>query len=249
MSGHSKWATIKRAKAKTDVARGKIFSKYAREITVAAKIGGADLSGNPRLRLAIEKAKGSNMPKDNIQRAIEKGTGGGDSSVIEELMYEGYGPAGSAILVEVMTDNKNRTLGEVQFIFTRNGGNMGKAGSVSWQFTRYGMITADRSKVNGEQLIMDAIEAGAEDVSEEDQTVEIKTKPEDFEEILKKLKDKGYDIASSEITLVPNATISVSGDDARKLMKLVETLEEHDDVQNVYSNFDIPDEIMDQDNK
>ncbi|MFA5104402.1 MAG: YebC/PmpR family DNA-binding transcriptional regulator [Candidatus Margulisiibacteriota bacterium] len=249
MSGHSKWATIKRAKGKTDVARGKIFSKFAREITVAAKIGGSDLSGNPRLRLSIERARASNMPKDNIQRAIEKGAGGGDSAAIEELMYEGYGPAGAAIIAEVMTDNKNRTLGEIQFIFTRNGGNMGKSGSVSWQFTKFGVITADKSKTDSEKLINDAIEAGAEDVSEEGQTIEIKTKPENFEEILKKLKDKGYEISSSEITLLPNATIAVSGDDARKLLNLVEALEEHDDVQNVYSNFDIPDEIMAQESK
>lgn len=248
MSGHSKWATIKRAKAKTDVARGKVFSKYAREITVAAKSGGADLAGNPRLRLAIDRAKAANMPKDNIQRAIEKGAGSGDSVIIDELMYEGYGPAGAAIIAEVMTDNKNRTLGEIQFIFSRNGGNMGKAGSVSWQFTKSGVITADKSKTDAEKLIMDAIEAGAEDVSEEDQIVEIKTKPENFEEVLKKLKDKGYELSSSEISMLPNATIAVSGDDAVKLLKLVETLEEHDDVQNVYSNFDIPDEIMDREN-
>ncbi len=244
MSGHSKWATIKRAKAKTDVARGKVFSKYAREITVAAKIGGGDPAGNPRLRLAVERARASNMPKDNIQRAIEKGAGGGDSSAIEELMYEGYGPAGAAILVEVMTDNKNRTLGEIQNIFSKNGGNMGKAGCVSWQFTKFGVITADKAKVDAEQIIMDAIEAGAEDVSEEDQSVEIKTKPETLEEIQSKLKEKKYELSSAEIALLPNASIEVSGDDARKLLKLVEALEDHDDVQNVYSNFDVPDDIM-----
>ncbi len=244
MSGHSKWATIKRAKAKTDAARGKVFSKFAREITVAAKIGGGDPAGNPRLRLAIEKARASNMPKDNIQRAIEKGSGGGDSASIEELMYEGYGPAGAAILAEVMTDNKNRTLGEIQNIFSKNGGNMGKAGCVSWQFAKYGIITADKSKIDAEQLIMDAIEAGAEDVSEEAQSVEIKTRPEALEDVQSKLKEKKYELSSAEISLVPNATIEVSGDDARKLLKLVETLEDHDDVQNVYSNFDIPDDIM-----
>ena len=244
MSGHSKWATIKRAKAKTDAARGKVFSKFAREITVAAKIGGGDPAGNPRLRLAIEKARASNLPKDNIQRAIEKGSGGGDSASIEELMYEGYGPAGAAILAEVMTDNKNRTLGEIQNIFSKNGGNMGKAGCVSWQFAKYGIITADKSKIDAEQLIMDAIEAGAEDVSEEAQSVEIKTRPEALEDVQSKLKEKKYELSSAEISLVPNATIEVSGDDARKLLKLVETLEDHDDVQNVYSNFDIPDDIM-----
>jgi YebC/PmpR family DNA-binding regulatory protein len=248
MSGHSKWATIKRAKAKTDAARGKVFSKYAREITIAAKIGGGDPAGNPRLRLAIEKARSSNMPKDNIQRAIEKGAGGGDSSSIEELMYEGYGPAGAAILVEVMTDNKNRTLGEIANIFSKTGGNMGKAGCVSWQFTKFGVITSDVSGSDSEQLIMDAIEAGAEDVSEEGSTVEIKTKPELLEDVQTKLRGKGYELSSAEISLIPNALIEVSGDDARKLLKLVETLEDHDDVQNVYSNFDIPDDVM-QENK
>lgn len=244
MSGHSKWATIKRAKAKTDAARGKVFSKYAREITVAAKIGGGDPAGNPRLRLAIERARSSNMPKDNIQRAIEKGAGGGDSSSIEELMYEGYGPAGAAILVEVMTDNKNRTLGEIQNIFSKNGGNMGKAGCVSWQFTKFGVITAERGNTEAEQLIMDAIEAGAEDVSEDGGTVEIRTKPEELEAVQSRLKEKKHDFSSAELSLLPNASIEVSGDDARKLLKLVEALEDHDDVQNVYSNFDIPDDVM-----
>ncbi len=244
MSGHSKWATIKRAKAKTDAARGKVFSKYAREITVAAKIGGGDPAGNPRLRLAIERARSSNMPKDNIQRAVEKGAGGGDSSSIEELMYEGYGPAGAAILVEVMTDNKNRTLGEIQNIFSKNGGNMGKAGCVSWQFTKFGVITAERGKAEAEQLIMDAIEAGAEDVSEDGGTVEIRTKPEELEAVQSRLKEKKHDFSSAELSLLPNASIEVSGDDARKLLKLVEALEDHDDVQNVYSNFDIPDDVM-----
>lgn len=244
MSGHSKWATIKRAKAKTDAARGKVFSKYAREITVAAKIGGGDPAGNPRLRLAIERARSSNMPKDNIQRAVEKGAGGGDSSSIEELMYEGYGPAGAAILVEVMTDNKNRTLGEIQNIFSKNGGNMGKAGCVSWQFAKFGVITAERGKAEAEQLIMDAIEAGAEDVSEEGGTVEIRTKPDELEAVQSRLKEKKHDFSSAELSLLPNASIEVSGDDARKLLKLVEALEDHDDVQNVYSNFDIPDDVM-----
>ncbi len=244
MSGHSKWATIKRDKAKTDAARGKLFSKIAREITIAAKIGGGDPSGNPRLRLAIEKARSANMPKDNIQRAIDKGVGGGDSSNIEEIVYEGYGPAGVAILVEVMTDNKNRTLGEIQNIFSKNGGNMGKAGCVSWQFTKYGVISIDKGKVDIEKLIFDAIEAGAEDVSEDENSIEIKTKPENFENVQTILKNKNYVFSSSEITLVPNVTINVTGDDARKLLKLVETLEDHDDVQNVYSNFDIPDEVV-----
>lgn len=241
MSGHSKWATIKRAKAKTDSVRGKVFSKYGREITVAAKLGGADPAGNPRLRLVIEKAKAANMPKDNIQRAIDKGAGGGEGAQIDELTYEGYGAAGAAVIADIMTDNKNRTQSEIQFIFSRNGGNMGKAGCVSWQFTKYGVLTADKTKVNGEQLMTDAIEAGAEDISEEEDTLEIKTKPETFEAVLNALKAKGYAFTSAEIAMLPNNTVEVAGDDARKLIKLVEALEEHDDVQNVYSNFDITD--------
>lgn len=241
MSGHSKWATIKRAKAKTDQVRGKVFSKLAREITVAAKQGGGDPSGNARLRLVIDKAKAANMPKDNIERAVAKGAGGADGVALEELSYEGYGPAGTAIIVDVMTDNKNRTLGEIQFIFTRNGGNMGKAGSVAWQFTKYGVITAEKGKVNAENLMTDAIEAGAEDINEEEDIVEIKTKPENYETVLNSLKAKGYDFSSSEITLVPNAAVELKGEEAQKAIKLMNALEEHDDVQNVYSNFDIVD--------
>ncbi|MCX5748973.1 MAG: YebC/PmpR family DNA-binding transcriptional regulator [Candidatus Saganbacteria bacterium] len=241
MSGHSKWSTIKRAKAKTDATRGKIFSKLAREVTVAAKTGGGDPASNARLRLVVDKAKAANMPKDNIERAIAKGAGGGEGSTIEEFTYEGYGPAGSAVIVDVMTDNKNRTLGEVQFIFSKHGGNMGKAGCVSWQFTRCGVITADKSKVNAENLMTDAIEAGAEDINDEDAAIEIKTKPENYEAVLNALRAKGYEFISSEITLVPNSTIKVAGDEARKLLKLVDALEEHDDVQNVYSNFEIED--------
>lgn len=244
MSGHSKWSTIKRAKGKTDQVRGKVFSKLSREITVAAKQGGADLSGNARLRLVIEKAKEANMPRDNIERAILKGTGGGEGVSLEELTYEGYGPAGAAVIADIMTDNKNRTLGEIQFIFSRNGGNMGKSGCVSWQFTKYGVLTADKTKVSGEKLMEDAIEAGAEDINEEDNIIEIKTKPENFETVLNALKAKSYEFVSSEITLVPNATVAVAGEEARKLIKLVEALEEHDDVQNVHSNFDITDDTF-----
>ena len=244
MSGHSKWATIKRAKAKTDVTRGKLFSKLAREVTVAAKTGGGDPNANARLRLVIEKAKAANMPKDNIERAVARGAGGADGAIIDEITYEGYGPLGVAIIVEVMTDNKNRTLGEIQNLFSRNGGNMGKSGSVSWQFTRYGVLSADKDKVNVESLMSDAIEAGAEDINEEDTSVEIKTKPENYETVLKALKDKKYEFSSNEITLVPGSTIEVNGDTAAKLLKLVNLLEEHDDVQNVYSNFDITDDTV-----
>lgn len=244
MSGHSKWATIKRAKAKTDQVRGKVFSCLAREITVAAKVGGADPAGNARLRLAIEKAKSQNMPKDNIERAISRGAGGVDASAIDEITYEGYGSQGVAIIVEVMTDNKNRTLGEIQNIFSKNGGNLGKAGSVSWQFTKYGVLTAEKNSVNAEKLINDAIEEGAEDFTEDDSTIEIKIKPEKYEEVLNNLKNKGYNFSSTEITFLPNNAVKVEGEDAKKLLKLVQALESHDDVQNVYANFDIPDDVI-----
>jgi YebC/PmpR family DNA-binding regulatory protein len=242
MSGHSKWSTIKRAKGKTDQARGKLFSKLAREITVAAKSGGGDISGNARLRLAIEKARASNMPKDNIERAVAKGTGSGEGSAVDEITYEGYGPAGIAVIVDVMTDNKNRTSGEMQNIFTKNGGNMGKSGCVSWQFQRLGVLVAEKGKMNAEALMADAIDLGAEDINEEDESVEIKTKPENFESILNSLKTKGYEFVSSEITLVPGTTVVLAGIDAQKAMKLVDALEENDDVQNVYSNFDVSDD-------
>ena len=243
MSGHSKWATIKRAKAKTDASRGKLFSKLAREITVAAKIGGGDLTGNPRLRLAVDKAKAANMPKDNVERAILKGAGGGEGSTLDELTYEGYGPGGCAMLVEVMTDNKNRTLGEIQFIFSKSGGNMGKAGSVAWQFTRTGVLAADKTKADPEKLMADAIDAGADDINDDGEAVEIKTKPENFESVLNALKAKGYEFISSEISLVPSVTVALAGDEAQKALKLVGNLEEHDDVQNVYANFDVPEEM------
>ncbi len=241
MSGHSKWSTIKRAKGKTDAARGRVFSKLAREITVAAKAGGGDIAGNARLRLVIDKAKAANMPKDNIERAVLKGTGGGDGAAIEEITYEGYGPAGTAIIAEIMTDNKNRTQGEIQFIYSRNNGNFGKAGCVSWQFTRFGVLIAEKNKNNFEQLMTDAIELGAEDINEDDATIEIRTKPEDYETIMNALKAKKYEFSSNELTLVPNATVGVAGEEARKLLKLLNALEEHDDVQNVYSNFEITD--------
>jgi YebC/PmpR family DNA-binding regulatory protein len=244
MSGHSKWATIKRAKAKTDAARGKSFTKVIREISAAARIGGGDLNGNPRLRLAIDKAKSANMPADNIKRAIDKATGGGEGAILEEVTYEGFGPAGIAIMVECITDNKMRTLNEIRFIFSRNGGNLGEGGCVGWMFKKKGVLNFERSKANEDQLMADAIDAGAEDISTEESLITVETTPDKFEQVKNALTAKKYEPATAEITMVPSNTVKLEGEDARKVLKLVDALEENDDVQKVHANFDIPDEII-----
>ncbi|MEA3493840.1 MAG: YebC/PmpR family DNA-binding transcriptional regulator [Candidatus Margulisiibacteriota bacterium] len=246
MSGHSKWSTIKHKKGKTDAQRGKLFSKLVKEITSAAKSGGGDQDSNPRLRLAIDKAKESNMPSDNIDRAIAKGTGGGEGITIEEITYEGYGPAGVAILVECMTDNKQRTVAEIRHLFTRGGGNMGESGCVGWMFKKKGIMTFEKDKIDEDKLGMDAIEAGAEDINLEKSVLEVLTNPEDFIKVRDALKAKGFVPESSEISMFPQSTIKLIGEDARKVMSLVDSFEEHDDVQNVHANFDIPDEILEQ---
>lgn len=245
MSGHSKWATIKHAKAKTDAARGKTFTKIIREITTAAKIGGGDPGGNPRLRLAIEKAKEANMPNDNIKRAIEKGTGGGGAA-LEEITYEGYGPGGVAIIIEVLTDNKNRALGEVRNILERNGGNLGASGSVAWMFKKKGSITYDKSVVDEEKLTLAAIDAGAEDVLSEESVFEVVTPPENFIKVRDALKSQGFSPANAEVTMVPANTVKLEGEEANKVLKLVNLIEELDDVQSVHANFDIPDALIEQ---
>jgi len=248
MSGHSKWATIKRAKAKTDAARGKVFTKIIRELTTAAKIGGPDPAGNPRLRLVVDKAKAANMPNENIKRAIDRAAGP-DAAAMEEITYEGYGPMGVAILVEVMTDNKNRTIGEVRNIFSKGGGNLGSAGCVSYIFKKMGSISFDKSKVDADALSMDAIDAGAEDIKIEGDEIEIITTTENFEAVRDALRAKKYEPENAEISMVPSNTVKVSGEDAQKLIRLVENLEDLDDVQNVYSNFDIPEDVMGQEAK
>lgn len=248
MSGHSKWATIKHAKAKTDAARGKVFTKIIREITTAAKIGGGDPDGNPRLRLAIEKAKAANMPNDNIKRAVDKAAGP-DAAVLEEVVYEGYGLAGVAIMIEALTDNKNRTTGEVRNILTNGGGNLGSSGCVSYIFKKKGSLSFNKSKVNADALSLEAIDAGAEDILDEEHDLEIITTPENFEKVRDALQAKGYKPDNAEITMVPANTVKVTGEEAQKLLKLVETLEELEDVQAVHSNFDIPDEIIEQETK
>lgn len=245
MSGHSKWSTIKHKKAKTDAQRGKVFTKIIKEITTAAKIGGGDISANPRLRLAVDKAKDANMPNDNIKRAIEKGEGGG-GEVVEELLYEGYGPGGVAILVEIMTDNRNRTAGEIRNLFEKGGGNMGASGCVSYLFKKQGSLVFEKNKVDEELLTMTAIDAGAEDIVSEEETIEIITAPENFVKVRDVLKSKGFAPASAEVTMIPSTTVKLTGEAAKKMLKLMQALEDHDDVQAVHANFDIAADILEQ---
>ncbi|HYA88268.1 MAG TPA: YebC/PmpR family DNA-binding transcriptional regulator [Nitrospirota bacterium] len=244
MSGHSKWATTKHKKAATDAKRGKIFTKLAKEITVAAKLGGGDPNGNPRLRTAIAKAKGVSLPAENIKRAIQKGTGELPGVSYEEVMYEGYGPGGVAVIVDVMTDNRNRTVSEIRNIFSKAGGNMGEAGCVAWMFHKKGYLVVNRSKVGEDKLMSLALEAGAEDMQTEDENYVVTTPPNDFEKVKKALEDGGVVPDVAEITMIPQTYVELTGKEAHQMLRLVETLEDNDDVQNVYANFDIPEEIM-----
>jgi YebC/PmpR family DNA-binding regulatory protein len=245
MSGHSKWAGIKHKKAIIDAKRGQIFSKLIREITVAAKQGGDDPSGNPRLRVAIEKAKTVNMPQDNIKKAIQRGTGELPGVSYEELVYEGYGPGGIAVIVEVTTDNKKRIAAEVRKAFSRHGGNLGDAGCVGWMFNKKGYISVDKSKIKEEELIEIALESGAEDVKSDDEDVfEIITQPRDSEKVKRSLMAKNIEINSAEITMVPQTYIRLEGSKAEQMLRLMDELDNNDDVQNVYANFDIPKAIM-----
>ncbi|WP_456385140.1 YebC/PmpR family DNA-binding transcriptional regulator [Desulfolithobacter sp.] len=247
MSGHSKWSTIKRKKGANDAKRGKIFTKLIKEITIAARMGGGDPEGNPRLRSAITAAKAQNMPKDNIERAIKKGTGDMEGVAYEEILYEGYGPGGVAVLVETMTDNKNRTVADVRHFFAKSGGNLGESGCVGWMFDKKGTILVDREGVDEDELMDLAIEAGAEDVIEEEASFQILTEPEDFSEVVDALEKSGITIAEASISMVPKNTVEVTEEKkARSLLKLLENLEDHDDVQKVHANFDIPDELMEQ---
>lgn len=239
MSGHSKWATIKRKKASTDAKRGKIFTKLIKEITIAARQGGGDPNGNPRLRLAIDNAKAANMPADNIERAIKKATGELEGVSISELMYEGYGPGGAAILVEVATDNKNRTVAEVRHIFSKIGGSMGEAGSVAWMFERKGIITVKRNNKSEDDVMEIVLEAGGDDMETEEDIFEVTTSLESFESVRKTLLDKTLEIENASLEWIAKNTLAVSGEDAEKVVKLIETLEDNEDVQNVFSNADI----------
>lgn len=244
MSGHSKWAGIKHRKAAVDAQRGKIFSKLIREITVAARVGGGNPETNSRLRMVLEKAKSENMPADNIKRAIQRGTGELPGVVVEEVTYEGYGPGGVAILVEAMTDNKNRIISDLRRIFSRGGGNMGESGCVSWMFSKKGCISIDKNEISEDELLEMIMEAGAEDLKLEDEVYEITTEAHDFEAVKNALSQKGVKIKFAEISMVPQNYIKVDSNVARSVLKLIEALEDYDDVQEVYSNCDIPDEVM-----
>lgn len=245
MSGHSKWSTIKRKKGAIDAKRGKIFTKLIKEITVAARLGGGDPDANPRLRTAILAAKTENMPKDNIERAIKKGTGDLEGANYEEILYEGYGPGGVAILVETMTDNKNRTVADIRHFFSKSGGNLGESGCVGWMFDKKGVIVVDKETIAEEDLLEAALEAGAEDVVEEDSTFQVVTAPEEFNGVVEALDRDEIAYAEASISMVPQNTVEVQEEKtARSLLKLMENLEDHDDVQKVHANFDIPDELM-----
>jgi len=243
MSGHNKWSTIKHKKGAADAKRGKVFTKIIKEISVAAKLGGGDPGANPRLRTAIDKAKGENMPKDNIERAIKKGAGGMEGVNYEETTYEGYGPGGVAVLVEVMTDNRNRTVSDVRSIFTKCSGNMGETGCVSWIFDKKGLIIYPQS-VEFEKLFDTALEAGAEDVSEQDEQFEVITDPSSFIEVRDALTAAGFKFDSAEVTMIPQTMVKLEGKQAENMLKMIDRLEDNDDVQNVYANFDISTEEM-----
>lgn len=238
MSGHSKWATIRRKKGALDAKRGKIFTRLIREITIAARQAGGDPEGNPRLRLAIDNAKAANMPADNIERAIKKATGELEGSQITELTYEGYGPGGIAVLIEVATDNKNRTVAEVRHLFGKNGGNMGETGSVAWMFERKGMIVVKRENKSEDEMMEIILETGADDLATEEEFFEVTTSLENFEPVRKTLVDKKLTVDNASLQWVAKNLIQVKGEEAEKVMKLIEGIEESDDVQNVFTNAD-----------
>lgn len=239
MSGHSKWATTKHKKAAADAKRGKAFTKLTKEIMVAAKMGGGDPSGNPRLRTAVDAAKAISMPKDNIDRAIKKGTGGLEGVNYEEINYEGYGPAGCAIFIDAMTDNKNRTVAEIRHIFTKNNGNMGESGSVGWMFEQKGYFVFEKGSATEDQLMEVALDAGADDVREDDGSFEVLTQPSAFEAVKAALDAKGFKYAVAEITKLPQNYVELSGKEAEQAIKLIDALEDNDDVQKVYANFNL----------
>lgn len=243
MAGHSKWANIKHRKGAQDAKRGKIFTKLIKEITIAAKIGDGDLDTNPRLRLAVDKAKQANMPKDNIERAIKKGTGDLDGVTYEEGVFEGYGPGGVAVIVEFMTDNRTRTVAEVRHAFNKYGGSLGVSGSVAFMFDRKGQIIFPDEN-NFDMIFEAALEAGAEDVKEEDGIIEVVTDPTELESVRDVLKEQGLKYQSAEVTMIPQNMTPIEGNQAESLMKMIDVLEDNDDVQNVHANFDISDEDM-----
>ncbi len=245
MSGHSKWSTIRHKKGAADAKRGKIFTKLIKEIMVAARMGGADASANPRLRAAIAAAKTENMPKDNIERAIKKGAGELEGTTYEEINYEGYGPGGVAVLVDILTDNRNRAASEVRHVFSKNGGSLGEAGCVAWMFNKKGSIVFDKSKYSEEEIMEIALEAGADDVQDQEDQLEVTTSLEDFSTVKAAFDDKGMTYELAEITMVPQTTVRVEDEKtAQQILRLMDALDDADDVQNAYANFDIPDSIL-----
>lgn len=241
MSGHSKWHSIRHKKGAADAKRGKLFTKIIKEIIVAARLGGGDPEANPRLRTAMLKARDANMPKDNIDRAIKKGTGELEGVQYEELTYEVYGPGGVAILINILTDNRNRTTPEIKNILAKGGGNLGETGCVSYLFKRKGIIAFDAGKYKEDDILAVALETGVEDLTNDNETIEVVTEPEDFEQVLNELEKHGFKNAMAEITMVPDTTITLDKEKADKAMKLIETLEDHDDVQNIATNMEFPD--------
>ena len=246
MAGHSKWAGIKHKKAIVDARRGKLFTKLARAITVAAKEGGGDVDGNPSLALAVQKAKDASMPKDNIERAIAKGTGeGSDADALETVLYEGYGPGGVALLVEALTDNRNRTGSEVRHLFSKHGGNLGTTGAVAWQFERRGVVLVGAEGTDEDELVLLAADAGADDVERDASTFVVTSAPEELKAVREALEAGGFAIESVELAMVPKTTVAVVDEStARRIVRLVEGLEETEDVQDVYANFDIPEDVL-----
>ncbi|HEY0263731.1 MAG TPA: YebC/PmpR family DNA-binding transcriptional regulator [Granulicella sp.] len=245
MSGHSKWATIKHKKGAADAKRGKVFTRLIKEITVAAKAGGGDPDGNPRLRTAIAAAKAENMPADNIKRAVQRGTGELEGVSYEEITYEGYGPGGVAVIVDVLTDNKNRAVSEIRHAFSKNGGNLGAEGAVAWMFTKKGVIVIDKSAASEEKITETVLEAGAEDLSDEGDTWEVLCAPADFEAVTEALKAAKIPTEHAEVTMVSSTYTKLEGSQANAMMRLLETLEDLDDSQNVYSNFDMDEAALD----
>jgi len=244
MSGHSKWHSIKHKKAAADAKRGKAFTQVIKEITVAARLGGGDPNFNPRLRLVVDKAKSLNMPKENIDRAIKKGTGELEGYNLEEVTYEGYGPGGVAVLIEATTDNRNRTVSELRHLFSKYGGNLSEAGSVAWVFQKKGYLVVGRDKIGEEQLLEIALEAGAEDVNEDDGNWEILTPPEAFETVRQALESRKIPLAVEQLSMIPQSNVKLEGKSAVQMLRLMEVLEDHEDLQNVWANFDIEEKEM-----
>jgi YebC/PmpR family DNA-binding regulatory protein len=244
MSGHSKWSTIKRKKGAADAKRGKIFTKLIREIATAAKMGGGDPDANPRLRLAMDKARSANMPKDNIQRAIQKGIGGGEDVAYEEMIYEGYGPGGTAVLLEVLTDNRKRTVSEVRHVFSKNGGNLGSAGCVAYLFEKKGVVSIAPEGTDLDSLLEAALEAGALDVLESEDSLEVVSTPSDFDSVRAALVDSGFEVSSAAVRMEPTTSVRLEGREAESMLRLADALDDLEDVQAVHANFDISDETM-----